>query len=158
MAADKQSINLDNSTQTKSEQTKVVSMRLQIHEDNKNNQTISLKNLTHIKRFIVDGRKKQTFCTMYNNNPYHKTSHYSFYLLPDSGQNNIDCDITKSDFNTLVIHDYNAKNDQYRKVQFFEGQIYINSDWPIPDMTVRKVLEFTESAIMEILTEINKDK
>jgi hypothetical protein len=47
---------------------------------------------------------------MYNNNPCLETSGFRLYLNPDPGPNghpqwNIHCDITRGDFNTLVVQE-----------------------------------------------------
>lgn len=95
---------------------------------------------------------------MYNNNPFYGTRNYSFYLNPDSGQANINCELNKSDFNTLTIRNPGEAN-QYRDIKFLDDHyIYITVSWPKNDLTVFKVRRVATEAIKEILKEIEKEK
>lgn len=65
-------------------------------------------NLDRIKRHIIANGMRCTYSNMYNHNPCWALPPYRFYLNPDPGpdgnrQWNINCDITRGDFNTLVI-------------------------------------------------------
>lgn len=65
-------------------------------------------NLDQIKQHIIGLGARCTYVNKYNNNPCWSLAPYVFYLNPDPGpdgnpQWNINCDISRGDFNTLVI-------------------------------------------------------
>lgn len=64
---------------------------------------LNATNFAKIKRFIMTNGLNRTYCQMYNNNPFFGFEGMNTYLNPDTGQANINCDRSKSDFNTLVI-------------------------------------------------------
>ena len=67
-------------------------------------------NLDQIKRHIIALGARCTYLNMYNHNPCWSLAPYVFYLNPDPGpdghpQWNVNCDVTRGDFNTLVIEE-----------------------------------------------------
>lgn len=65
-------------------------------------------NLDRIKRHIIDGGQRCTYVNMYNHNPCWQHGTFHFFLNPDPGpdgqrQWNLNCDLSRGDFNTLVI-------------------------------------------------------
>lgn len=63
---------------------------------------VTTANFTRIRQFILDRGKRQTYCNMFNNNPYWPFAGFNAYLNPPD-QRNINCEIGKSVFNHLVI-------------------------------------------------------
>jgi len=127
-------------------------VRLRIHDKPSDKKTITIANLIKIKQFILKKGHRDTYCNMYNNNPAYRTKSFCFYLNPDSGQDNINCDINKSDFNTLVIQKPDCDNNQYRMVEFLDPNwVYIIVSSPTEDLTVSQIHVFVSEAMMEIL-------
>ena len=52
---------------------------------------------------------------MFNNNPHVALGNMDIYLNPDTGQQNINCDLTLSGFNNMVIR--TRKPSKYYRVQ-----------------------------------------
>lgn len=133
------------------------SVSLRIRNDKSDEKIITRENLIEIKEFILQRAKRETYCQMYNNNPAHQTKGHHFYLNPDSGQQNIHCDLSKSDFNnvTIRIQGLVGKANQYRTVDFLDKhEIRITSDWPTDDLTVSRVRDAVVDAMQEILAEM----
>ena len=42
----------------------------------------------------------------YNHNPHHRFGAFDAYLTPDVGQRNINCDPERSDFDEIVVQDW----------------------------------------------------
>ena len=84
--------------------------------NNKNNTIDFYEDLIRIQKFILKRGKTTTYCNMYNNNPAWITGGYGFYLNPDTGQANINCDPEKSGFHSLTIHDFSGGTNSYRTV------------------------------------------
>ena len=135
-----------------------IDVRLRIRDKSSDEKVITRANLIKIKKFILKQGFRETYCNMYNNNPAYRTKNFSFYLNPDSGQENINCETAKSDFHSLTIRNPNRKN-QYRSVEFLDKHyIYIIVSWPTKDLTVSQAREFVIETIKEILKEIEKEK
>lgn len=56
-----------------------------------------------IKDHILAQGDRQTYCNMFNNNPHIALGDMDIYLNPDTGQQNINCDLALSGFNQMVI-------------------------------------------------------
>ena len=56
-----------------------------------------------IKDHILAHGDRQTYCNMFNNNPHVAFGNMDIYLNPDTGQQNISCDLKLSGFNHMVI-------------------------------------------------------
>jgi len=94
---------------------------------------------------------------MYNDNPFYQVENYSFYLNPDSGQRNINCDPTKSGFRTLVIRNMGWGQDQYRYIEFkgeTDGDIIVS--WRKSDLNIKQIRERTEQALKTIIEEVTR--
>lgn len=116
-------------------------------------------NLLKVKQFILKNGQRETYCNMYNDNPAYRTKQFLFYLDPDTGQLNGNCDPAKSDFNTLTIRSANGGKNQYRKVEFIDQHyIYVVASWPTADLTVGQLRKFVEEALTQILAEIDQKK
>ena len=134
---------------------RTIDVRLRISAQGSKEKTITIANLTKIKQFILKQGNRQTYCNMYNNNPAYHTKTFHFYLNPDSGQQNINCDPNKSDFNNLTIRRSDGGKNQYRKVDCLDKNwVYIVSSWPTDDLTVSRIRGLVAEAMKEILTEI----
>jgi len=119
--------------------------------------TITRENLIKIQQFIIKQGKRETYCSMYGDNPAHKTKNYRFYLNPDSGQMNMNCDLKKSGFYNLTIRKADGGKNQYRTVEFLDKHyVYIASTWPTSDLTVQKIRQVVVDAMKEILIDIKK--
>ena len=94
---------------------------------------------------------------MYNDNPAYQTKGYRFYLNPDSGQKNIDCDPAKSGFHNLTIRQIDGGRNQYRTVEFLDRHfIDITAHGPTDDLTIGEIRRCVVAALAEILAEIRK--
>jgi hypothetical protein len=94
---------------------------------------------------------------MFNHNPAHQTKNYRFYLNPDIGQKNINCDPKKSEFHNLTIRKADGGKNQYRTVEFLdENYVYITTNSPTNDLTVQQIHQFVVDAMKEILVGIGK--
>ena len=69
---------------------------------------LSVENYQRIKDFILKNGDRKTYCNMYNNNPHYEFGTFHAYLNPEGGQININCDPEKSDFDELIIQDWNT--------------------------------------------------
>jgi antitoxin component YwqK of YwqJK toxin-antitoxin module len=63
---------------------------------------LTVAHFARIQKFILDEGKRQTYCNMFNHNPYWKFADFNAYLNPPN-QGNINCEIGKSPFDILVI-------------------------------------------------------
>lgn len=137
---------------------RTVDLVLRIDNAKSDEDVINRANLIKIKEFILKKGLRETYCNMYNNNPAYRTENYAYYLNPDSGQENINCEVGKSDFNNLTIRRPGEKN-QYRTVDFLdEHYVLITVSWPTEDLSVSQTREFVVEAIKEILREMDKEK
>lgn len=111
-------------------------------------------NLIAIKQFILKQGKTETYCNMYNNNPAYSVGKSRFYLNPDTGQRNINCDPKLSDFHTLVIRNMDWG---YRHIAFKEEHvIFIRVSWPQDELNVKTVRGRAEEALKAILEEMKR--
>jgi hypothetical protein len=134
-----------------------IDVRLRIRQKKSEEKTITRENLIKIQRFILTQGKRETYCNMYNNNPAFQTKTYRFYLNPDTGQENINCDPKKSEFHNLTIRNAGGGKNQYRTVEFLDRRcVYITANRPTDDLTVQQIRQFVVEAMREILVEINR--
>ena len=134
----------------------MIDVTLRIDNCSPKKDVITYDNLMKIKKFILKSGIRQTYCNFYNNNPVLKTQNYFYYLNPDNGSKNMNCELDKSDFNNLTIRNLNS-TDQYRNVNFSKkNNVYIKVSWPKKDLTVSEIEKFVIDAIKEILKEIEK--
>ena len=138
---------------------KNIDVRLRIRQHKTEENIITRENLILIQQFILKQGKHETYCNMYNNNPASQTKNYRFYLNPDTGQENINCDPMKSGFYNLTIRKSDGGMNQYRIVDFLDKHdIYITANWPTDDLAVQSIRQFVEDAMKELLDEIkNKE-
>ena len=141
--------------------SRVHSLRLWLFDEpaKNGNKIITRANLIKIKEFILKNGFRSTYCNMYNNNPAFHGKNFHFYLNPDNGQKNINCDPDKSDFNTLVMRKmkHASGEDQYRYINFLDKHnIYIEVSLPLKDLTVLQTQKMAIDGMREILGEIEK--
>jgi hypothetical protein len=114
-------------------------------------------NLTTVKEFIIKQGRRETYSNMYNDNPAFRLQPWMFYLNPDTGQQNINCEIGRSDFQTLVIRVPQAKN-QYCHIDFRdENTIIVSVPHPTDDLTAGQMRKFAEDAVKDLLAAAKKD-
>jgi hypothetical protein len=137
---------------------KITDVRLRICQGQTEEKTITRENLIKIQQFILSQGRRETYCNMYNNNPAYETKNYRFYLNPDTGQGNANCDLKKSGFHNLTIHKVNGGKNQNRTVEFLDKQcVLITANWPTDDLTVQQVRQFVVEAIEEIMSQTTKN-
>jgi hypothetical protein len=131
-------------------------VRLRILQKGSEETVITRENLIKIKQFIIQSSQRETYNNLYNNNPSYHTQKFRFYLNPDAGSNNSDCDLNKSDFNSLTIRNSSDRN-QYRTVEFLDKTfIYVTTSWPTEDLTILQIRRFVKDAMEDILAELSK--
>ena len=134
-----------------------IDVRLRIRQKGSEEKTITRANLIRINRFILRQGKRETYCNMYNNNPAYQTKSYRFYLNPDSGQQNMNCDPGKSEFHILIIRKSDGGKNQYRTVSFLDKTyVYITAAWPTDDLSVSDIRQFVVDGLKEILVLIEQ--
>ncbi len=118
---------------------------------------ISPESFNRIKNFILEKGDRKFYCSMYNNNPHFYFGTFHAYLNPDTGQKNINCDLSLSDFNELVIHDPDSEiqylnvvlikninygeNIQFKKIPgMTSGHVYLLNEYSTDLKTGRKAL------------------
>lgn len=141
-------------------QAKTIDITIRIRNDSSDEKVITRANLTHIKQLIIKNGLRETYCQMYNNNPAYHSKRFYFYLNPDTGQQNVNCEIDKSDFQTLVIRGTNTSDGKNHYCHIaFHDEFYINISvpWPTEDLSVLKIRAYAIEALEEILSEIEKD-
>lgn len=135
---------------------RTMDVRLRIWTKGDDEKIINRENLLKIKQFILRNGKRETYCNMYTGNPAYHSKGFQFYLNPDSGQQNINCDPAKSDFNTLTIR---SSSGHYRTIEFIDQQsIYVSASWPADDVTVGQLRNLVEEALTQILVEMDQAK
>ncbi|NTV45308.1 MAG: hypothetical protein HGB11_02000 [Chlorobiales bacterium] len=136
-----------------------MNLRLSIRQDGDDEKIITRANLLKIKAFILASGQRETYCNMYNNNPACHTRNFHVYLNPDTGQQNINCDTEKSDFNNLTIKSTARGKNPYRTVEFIdEHTIYVTATWPTDDLTVGQLRKLVEDGMKELLAEMDQRK
>ena len=81
---------------------------------------LTAETFVRVKQFVLAKGDKQTYCSMYNNNPHFAFSNMDVYLNPEGGQRNINCDPALSDFDEIVIRTRNM--DYYHVKHAPEGR------------------------------------
>jgi hypothetical protein len=134
-----------------------IDVRIKVRQDKDEENIVTRENLIKIQGFILSQGERESYCNMYSNNPAYKTMNYRFYLNPDTGQENINCDPKKSDFHNLTIRKVDRGKNQYRTVEFINKNfIYISSNWPTDDLTVDEIYKLVADAMEEIMGELKE--
>jgi hypothetical protein len=117
------------------------------------NMVLTVANFVRIQKFILDQGKRQTYCNMFNDNPYWAFPEFNAYLNP-SDQRNINCEIGKSEFNTLVIQVTKLGPNRYWEVlldrtkkKLRVQQHYSKTD---PQALIKETSGFFQKALTEI--------
>jgi hypothetical protein len=71
---------------------------------------LSVENFQRIKEFILKNGDRRTYCNMYNHNPHYEFGTFHVYLNPEGGQSNINCDPDRSDFDEIIIQDWDTES------------------------------------------------
>ena len=118
------------------------------------NDALTLPNFIRIREFMLSQGKRNTYCNMYNHNPFWAFKGFNAYLNPPN-QQNINCEIEKSGFNTLVIQCskpdtaypyWNIDIDATRK-ELRVRKYYCKRD---PKVLIKETAEFFREALAEI--------
>jgi hypothetical protein len=124
--------------------------------NNSNNAIDFYEDLIKIQKFILKQGKTATYCSMYNNNPAWITGGYGFYLNPDTGQANINCDPDKSGFHSLTIQDFSGGPNASRTIAFADkSNIAITVPHPSGDLTVEQIERLVANAVNAIMMDID---
>ena len=104
-----------------------------------------------IKDHILADGDRQTYCNMFNNNPHVTLGNMDIYLNPDTGQQNINCNLKLSAFNHMVIRTRDPR--KYYRVQ-------LNLKATGPDLIIQEETDPEELSkrFQEALSELNGKK
>lgn len=69
-----------------------------------------------IKMFILAHGDRETFSAMYSHNPHFAFAGVDAFLLPSTGQQNINCDPALSDFSGIVLRTSGPSGQKYGEV------------------------------------------
>ena len=75
------------------------------------------------KTFILDIGDREIFYSMYNDNPHSSFPYFDVFLCPEIGQLNINCNAGISDFNVMVIRDWETDQQYYHVFIVRSGDI-----------------------------------
>ncbi len=135
---------------------KTLDVRVRIDNHYRDEETITRENLVRIQQFILKLGHRETYGSFFSNNPAYKTKDFRFYLNPDTAKN-LYCDSEKSEFHTLLIQRIGGGNGQSRIVEFLDRRhVYISTNSPSDEMTVRQIRQFVIDAMKELLAEMDK--
>ena len=104
-----------------------------------------------IKDYILVHGDRHTYCNMFNNNPHVALGNMDIYLNPDTGQQNINCDLKLSGFNHMVIR--TREPWEYYRVQ-------LNLKATGPDLIIQEGTNSEEVSkrFQEALSDLNDKK
>jgi hypothetical protein len=136
---------------------------MQIPVTSPNDSVLNKVNLDQVKQHILAAGMRCTYVNMYNDNPCWELPNFHLYLNPDPGPNgqlqwNINCDISRGDFNTLVVQDKNASSG-YVRIEFWrENAVFIEVPAVAKPSEIREIKEVLEAAVLAALKEIKARK
>ncbi len=116
------------------------------------NAVLTVANFVRIRGFILAQGKRRTYCNMYGNNPYWAFPGFNAYLNPPD-QRNVNCEIGKSEFNTLVIQVMQPRTTYWDVLLGETGkglsvrQYYSKTD---PQVLIQQATGFFRDALAEI--------
>ena len=113
---------------------------------------LTVENFLYIRRFVLSKGQRQTYCNMFNDNPFYPFSSFNLYLNP-SDQNNVNCDPGRSDFPIMVVQTTAGCNEYWDIYLDEENSKLIllqNYTMARPDALRKKVEEFFREALGEI--------
>ena len=73
----------------------------------------SVQEFEDATNFILKNGDRQTYCSMYGNNPHYSFDGFEAYLNPEIGQRNVGCDPEISGFNEITFRDPSADPQYY---------------------------------------------
>lgn len=120
-------------------------------------------NLDQLKRHILAVGKRCTYSNMYNNNPCWELPNFQLYLNPDPGpdgriQWNINCDVTRGDFNTLVVETKNANSNSVAIEFQNKTTVSMRAPATASPAEIREIKEVLEAAVLAALKAIESGK
>jgi hypothetical protein len=127
------------------------------------NAVLNKLNLDQVKRHIIATGTRCTYVNMYNNNPCWELQNFRFYLNPDPGpdgrlQWNINCDVTRGDFNTLVVEKKNTDSG-YATIDFRnEKAVHIRVPVASRPSAIGEISKVMEEAVLAALKAIDAGK
>lgn len=77
---------------------------------------LSYQEFEQVRTYLIEEGDKETYCSMYNDNPHCSINDFDIFLNPEIGQGNINCDPDLSDFNQITIRDWET-DQQYYTIQ-----------------------------------------
>ena len=114
---------------------------------------VTTENFVRLRRFIIAQGRRRTYCSAFNYNPYFPFTRFNLYLNP-ADQRNINCEIRKSDFPTLVIQTCEPGPYRYWHVHLDEDRQFLRMESPYAnaeaDALREQVASFFEQAQAEI--------
>lgn len=117
---------------------------------------VSKTNLDRIKKYIIAQGQRCTYSNMYNNNPCFKLETVNLYLNPDLCPNGYLCnsnsDITRGDFNHLVIH---TRESLYLHINFIAKVVLSDRHGNLSPQEMTKLAESVISRMLEIIDNEN---
>ena len=117
---------------------------------------LNKSNLDRIKQHILAQGRRCTYTNMFNNNPCFELADFQLYLHPDPGpkgepQWNINCDVTRGDFNTLVIRGQHGSEGE-RRIDFQqENEIRVSAPDPVEGLSVEGLRALPEAVVLAML-------
>jgi len=116
------------------------------------NPVLTVGNFVRIRQFILSQGRRRTYCNMFNDNPYWQFFGFNAYLNP-AVPTNINCEIGKFEFNTLVIQ-VTAPHTKYWDIILDEAgkELRVRQYYSKPDsqVLVHEATEFFRHALAEV--------
>ncbi|MGO9228856.1 MAG: hypothetical protein ACLQKA_06540 [Bryobacteraceae bacterium] len=119
---------------------------------NGSNPVLTVANFVRIRQFILSQARRRTYCNMFNDNPYWPFFGFNAYLNP-ADPTNINCEIGKFEFNSLVIQ-VTAPHTKYWDIildvagkELRVRQYYATRD---PQVLIQEATEFFRHALAEV--------
>ncbi len=113
---------------------------------------LTKKNLLRVQEWIIQQGSRQTYCSRYNSTPFFETARFNYYLNPDPGQQNINCDLAKSGFHTLAVCAKDGGRIRDLEIQFLPNRpLVLSVSWPSEDLAVGQIRALALESVREIL-------
>jgi hypothetical protein len=132
-----------------------VSMKFKVISDDV---VLTKENLDRVKKHIIQTGSRCTYSNIYNNNPCLQTKDFDLYLNPDPGpdghpQWNINCDVARGDFNTLVVRD-RVGDGPYGIVEFMRvDRVVIKTNEEASGGQMNRIKQLLRTAVLVVLAD-----
>jgi len=83
------------------------------------------EDFVRVKRWILERGDRVTFGQMYNQNPHYTFGAVDAFLLPETGQQNINCDPRLSDFDAIVLRVVSVDGQRYATVRLEKDRVIL---------------------------------